>query len=124
MKKEIVCPIYEKAPLDVHGDHALISMNQGTVVKRHNDLYRLFVMMGREGLVSIQTERELIFLKDKSTWKADLVIMNGIPGLTGLPAALDLTVICNFNKTTVNRTAKEPLARHARRSPQDERIRQ
>src|SRR5690606_28424424 len=61
------------------------------------------------GLVSVQTERELIF-PDKTTWKADLLILKGIPGLTSLPTALDLTVTCNFNKTTINRSAKEPLA--------------
>ena len=109
LEKEILCPICKKAPLDVHGDHALICMNHGTVVNRHNDLYRHLVKTGREGLVSIQTERELIFL-DKTTWKADLLILKGIPGLTSLPTALDLTVTCNFNKTTVNRSAKEPLA--------------
>lgn len=110
MEKEIECPVCEKASLDVYGDHALVCMNSGTVVHRHNDLYRLFVNMGREGLLSIQPEKELFFPQDQSTWKADLVMVSGVPGLTSQPTAFDLVVTCNFSKTMLNRAAKEPLA--------------
>ena len=47
---------------------------------------------------------------DNHTYKADLVLENGIPGLTNRPTACDMTVTCNFNKTMVKRSAKDELA--------------
>jgi len=110
IETERTCPLCDKAILDLHCDHALICMNTGTVVNRHNDLYRIFAKTAREGLLSVQVEKEFYFPVDESKWKADMVIMNGVPGIySNSPAAFDLTITCNFNKTLIKRSARTEL---------------
>jgi hypothetical protein len=83
-------------------------MKQGNVVHRHNDAYVEFVKEARHGCISLTVEKQL-HLSDKETYKADIFLTSGIPGLTTRGTALDLTITTNFNKTLVKRSAKTDL---------------
>ncbi len=109
LTEERLCPVCEKVYMDTHADHALICMNEGTVVKRHNDLYNVFVKEAREAFIGLGVEKK-INIDERKTYTADILLSHGIPGLTNRRTALDLTITCNFNKTMIKRSAKEELA--------------
>jgi hypothetical protein len=103
------CPVCKVEDLDVYGDHALICMKEGGVVHRHNDAYRVFVEEARTGCIPLNVERE-IPITAKTTYKADILLPYGIPGLSSRRTALDLTITTNFNNTMVKKAAKSDLA--------------
>ena len=107
--EEDLCPRCKRVTMDPYGDHALICMKEGNVVHRHNDAYNEFVTEARNGGISLTVEKQ-IQISEKDTYKADILLTSGIPGLTTRSTALDLTITTNFNKTMVKRSAKTDLA--------------
>jgi hypothetical protein len=103
------CPVCNEADLDKYGDHALVCQTLGGVVHRHNDAYKVFVQEARHGLVAINVEH-VIQITPEKTYKADIVLPYGIPGLLSQRTALDLVVTTNFCRTMVKAAAKEDLA--------------
>lgn len=108
------CPECDKM-MDVHGDHALICAKTGTIVHRHNDVATLFVKEAREALITVDAEKRIF--NGHNNYDADFVFGNGIPTLdiSKRPAAFDVTVSCNFNKTAIKTAAEKELstAQHA-----------
>jgi len=103
-----ICPVCKKVELDAFGDHALICMKEGHVVHRHNDAYRVFVTEARGACLPINVEK-IIPITAEESYKADIFLPYGIPGLSSRSTALDLTITTNFNKTMVKGAAKSDL---------------
>ena len=80
-------------------------MPGGGVVHRHNDSYREFVRICRQALLSCSTEVVETF-SDSSTYRADIVIYQPIPGLTTRKAAFDFTLTNLFAPTYLSMAAK------------------
>jgi len=107
--EQVLCPCCTRVFMDPFGDHALICMKRGNVVHRHNDAYAVFVTEARRAFISTKVEKTLQLSPDDS-YKADIFLTNGIPGLSTRGTALDFTITTNFNKTMVKRSAKTELA--------------
>jgi hypothetical protein len=101
-----LCPERHKVPLDPFGDHAIICLNKGDVIHRHDDLYKEIVKDARKGMISLNTETTI--MKTPSTsFRADVLMPPGIPGFMNRPTAFDLTVsspLCATYQTRASRT--------------------
>ena len=103
-----LCPEHkqgERFDINVFGDHCLHCMPGGGVVHRHDDTYREFVRSSRQALLSCSTEVTETFANG-STYRADIVMTQPIPGLTTQKVALDFTLTNNFAPTYFNQAAK------------------
>ena len=78
-------------------------------MQRHNAIVRVFLDEARAGALTVKHENVLQLGLDQ-TYKADLVLMEPIPGFTALPTALDATVSNPFAQSLVRKAAATPLA--------------
>ena len=80
----------------------------GDVVHRHNDLYRPLVYHARRGMISLSVETT-ITKTETSTYRADFLASQGIPGYCPLPTAFDITVSSPLCATKVSKASRTPL---------------
>ena len=105
-----LCPEHktgEQFDINVFGDHCLSCMPGGGVVHRHDDAYREIVRITRQALLSCSTEVTETFA-DGSTYRADIVISQPIPGMSTRQTAFDFTITNSFAPTYLSKAAKTP----------------
>ena len=95
--------------LDPHGDHALICMPLGDVVHRHNDIYRVLITEARMAMIGLNVEHTIL-KSTRTSYRADFLFAQGVPGLSNNPTAFDVVVTCPLNKTLIKGASKRPLA--------------
>jgi hypothetical protein len=93
--------------VNVFGDHCLSCMPGGGVVKRHDGIYREIVRCCRDALLPCSTEVTETFA-DASTYRADIVVSQPIPGVSTRQTAFDFTITNLFAPTYLSKAAKTP----------------
>jgi len=97
------------AEVDVYGDHALSCKPDGGVVGRHDAICRVIHRLIREALYDCATELTYDLPgAGKKTYRADLVVVMPIPGVTTRKALLDVTVINPTAKYLAKAASKDP----------------
>jgi hypothetical protein len=105
MPEGVKCPFCGKAELDAYGDHVISCPDTGHVVQTH-DAYRDLLQHWCR-MAGIETQREVtLTLKGGSTYKADLMLVLGIPGVTVNQVVLDVTFRSPFTKTGLKKASR------------------
>ena len=89
------------------GDHTLSCKPGGGVVHRHDDGYRVITKLIRSSLMSCEVESTQVF-PNGGTYRADIVIVQPIPGVTTRKALFDFTVTNGSAPYLADASAKAP----------------